>query len=323
MPRAPLRRGQRGERSLGACQALRRIERWRIYTRPRSPCCASPRGRNFATRASRRFLMPGSIWGGTRNCPGDRRPRRTGDRRGPCRGDPGAGGHHPACRLSGGGGGAGEGTQLHAHGGERRGCHVDPGCRPRGVGRTESSRCRNILLPRGPGGRRTRKVCPLGDSAGSADVFFLEFIGMLAAAIAGAVSLKDVRGTAGPYHVATGLIILRLPVGALLAAGGILLTSGQFFPGPTRLDTPTQVIARGFAFGILQESLTRTVEGQERSLLDNIKGPGSETAPPSNSGSHAAGPAIDRVAAAPAAEPSAPRGSRIRRGRRGRCGRCD
>ncbi|MEV5904407.1 hypothetical protein [Streptomyces sp. NPDC052127] len=169
----------------------------------------------------------------------------------------------------------------------------------------------------------SEKVCPLGDSAGSADVFFLEFIGMLAAAVAGAVSLKDVRGTAGPYHVATGLIILRLPVGALLAAGGILLMSGEFFPGLTRLDTPTQVIAWGFAFGILQESLTRAVDRQGRSLLDNIKGPGSETAPPSNSCSLTAGPALDRVAAAPTDEASASRGSRIRRGRRGRRGRCD
>ncbi|MCF3137075.1 hypothetical protein [Streptomyces olivochromogenes] len=118
-------------------------------------------------------------------------------------------------------------------------------------------------------------ICPLGSPNKWGNVFFLEFIGMCGAAVAGAVSLRDVRGTAGPYHVATGQMILRLPVGAVAAAVGILLMSGAFFPGLSSLDTSTQIVAWGFAFGILQESVTRAVDRQGRSLLDNIKGPGS------------------------------------------------
>ncbi|MGW7083621.1 hypothetical protein ACWGH2_08990 [Streptomyces sp. NPDC054871] len=118
-----------------------------------------------------------------------------------------------------------------------------------------------------------QKACPLGGSEKAASIFFLEFLGMSAAALAGAVSLKIVRGTSGPYHVATGLIILRLPVGALTAVAGILMMSGEFFPGLTRLDTPSQVAAWAFAFGILQESVTRAIDRQGQYLLDNVKGP--------------------------------------------------
>ncbi|MEU6549341.1 hypothetical protein ABZ915_03495 [Streptomyces sp. NPDC046915] len=132
-------------------------------------------------------------------------------------------------------------------------------------------------------------ACPLGDAPTSGSVFFLEFIGMCAAAIAGAVSLRDVRGTSGPYHVATGLIVLRLPVGALVAAAGLLLMSGEFFPGLTSLNTSTQIVAWAFAFGILQESVTRAVDRQGQSLLDRVKGPGSRPAAANP------GPAPDRL----------------------------
>ncbi|MEU1890203.1 hypothetical protein [Streptomyces pristinaespiralis] len=119
------------------------------------------------------------------------------------------------------------------------------------------------------------RVCPLGETPKAANIFFLEFIGLFAAAVAGAVSLKGVRGTSGPYHVATGLIILRLPVGALTAVAGILLMSGEFLPGLTNLDTATQVCAWAFAFGVLQESVTRAVDRQGQHLIDNVKAPGS------------------------------------------------
>ncbi|MER6025818.1 hypothetical protein [Streptomyces sp. NPDC001851] len=128
------------------------------------------------------------------------------------------------------------------------------------------------------------RVCPLGSTPEAASVFFLEFLGVCGAAVAGAVSLKDVRGTAGPYHVATSLIVLRIPVGALVAATGILLVSAQFIPGLTSLDTSTRIGAWAFAFGILQESVTRAVDRQGRTLLDAVKGPGSVTADPDSPG---------------------------------------
>lgn len=146
-----------------------------------------------------------------------------------------------------------------------------------------------FCFPAEKGVKGSVPVCPLGSTPKSASVFFLEFIGLAAAALAGAVSLKGVRGTAGPYHVATGLIILRLPIGALTAAVGILVMSGEFFPGLTRLDTPTQVAAWAFAFGVLQESVTRAVDRQGQHLLDNVKVPGSVHTTPAAAGDGAEG----------------------------------
>ncbi|MFF3328167.1 hypothetical protein ACFYWX_01175 [Streptomyces sp. NPDC002888] len=117
-------------------------------------------------------------------------------------------------------------------------------------------------------------VCPLGEKDNWEGVWFIEFVGMLSAAVAGAVSLRKVRGTAGPYHVAMSLLLLRLPVGALTAILGLLLMSGRFFPGLTALDTSSQIVAWAIAFGILQESVTRAVDRQGQLLLDNIKVPG-------------------------------------------------
>ncbi|MGW0903956.1 hypothetical protein [Streptomyces sp. NPDC002853] len=120
-------------------------------------------------------------------------------------------------------------------------------------------------------------VCPFGDVPSWESVWFIEFIGLLAAAVAGAVSLRRVRGSSGPYHVATSLLLLRLPVGALTAVIGIILLSGRFFPGLTALDTSTQIIAWAAAFGILQEVVTRTVDQQGQLLLDNVRTPGRDT----------------------------------------------
>ncbi|MEU3611197.1 hypothetical protein ABZ725_02615 [Streptomyces sp. NPDC006872] len=119
-------------------------------------------------------------------------------------------------------------------------------------------------------------VCPLGDGPSWQGVWFIEFCGMLGAAVAGAISLREVRGTAGPYRVATGLLLLRLPVGALSAVIGIILLSGRFFPGLTALDTSTQIVAWSIAFGILQEPVTRAVDRQGQSLLEDVRAPGRE-----------------------------------------------
>jgi hypothetical protein len=134
-----------------------------------------------------------------------------------------------------------------------------------------------FCFPRDPGNRDSPlTVCPLGNKGNWESVWFIEFVGMLSAAVAGAVSLRKIRGTSGPYHVATSLLLLRLPVGALSAILGLLLISGRFFPGLTALDTSSQIVAWGIAFGILQESVTRAVDRQGHLLLDNVKVSGRE-----------------------------------------------
>lgn len=116
-------------------------------------------------------------------------------------------------------------------------------------------------------------VCPIGHSAQGSDLLLVLFIGALAAALAGAVSLRSMRGTSGSYRVAVLLLVLRLPVGALSAALGILLISGEFLPGLSSLDSEAQIVAWAAAFGILQETVTRAVDKQGQLVLDNVRAP--------------------------------------------------
>ena len=118
------------------------------------------------------------------------------------------------------------------------------------------------------------RVCPSGRNlADGGDVFLIEFMGMFAAALAGAAALNKMRGNSSPYHVSVLLLLLRLPVGAMSAVLGILLVSGAFFPGLTSLDTGAQIIAWAAAFGILQEAVTRAVDKQGRELLEGLTPP--------------------------------------------------
>ncbi|WFB10919.1 hypothetical protein LRS74_30655 [Streptomyces sp. LX-29] len=118
--------------------------------------------------------------------------------------------------------------------------------------------------------------CPIGHEANGSDVLLVAFAGALAAAFAGALSLRNLQGTGAPYQIPMMLLLLRLPVGALSAIIGILLIGGQFVPGLKALDTSPQIVAWALAFGILQETVTRLVDQQGKTVLANIRGSGKE-----------------------------------------------
>jgi len=122
----------------------------------------------------------------------------------------------------------------------------------------------------------TVRTCPAGSgpsySPSGSDVLLVEFIGMCAAALAGAVSLRNIQGTSTPYMVPMALMLLRLPAGAVSAFIGILLIRGRFIPGLTDLDSSTQILAWAAFFGIAQESITRLIDQQGNKVLENVRG---------------------------------------------------
>jgi hypothetical protein len=120
-------------------------------------------------------------------------------------------------------------------------------------------------------------VCPVGDKARGWDVPLIELLGMIAAAVAAAVSLRNVRGTATPYSLPIALAVLKLPTGALTALLGILLMRGGFVPGLSALDSSAQILSWAVVFGYSQQLLTQFVDKQAHSVLDNVRGGG--TAP--------------------------------------------
>jgi hypothetical protein len=116
--------------------------------------------------------------------------------------------------------------------------------------------------------------CPIGGSpAGGGDVLVVEFFGLCGAALAGAVSLRNMQGTATPYMVPICLLLLRLPVGALAAVFGLLVIQGGFVPGFSNLDSSAQVLAWSLVFGVGQETVTRLIDQQGRKVIGNVRGP--------------------------------------------------
>jgi hypothetical protein len=98
------------------------------------------------------------------------------------------------------------------------------------------------------------------------------FTGTTAAALAGAASVRHIQGTAMPYMVPVGLLLLRLPIGALSAILGLVLIHGGFLPGLSALDNSAQIMAWAVAFGIGQEGLTRMIDRQGDAVLENVRG---------------------------------------------------
>ncbi len=98
-------------------------------------------------------------------------------------------------------------------------------------------------------------------------------MGIVAAAVAAAASLRRIRGTSTPYNVPVALALLKLPTGALTAVLGLLLMRGEFVPGLRALDSSAQIIAWAVIFGYAQQLFTRFVDSQAQSVLNSVGGP--------------------------------------------------
>jgi hypothetical protein len=130
-------------------------------------------------------------------------------------------------------------------------------------------------LPRGtpaPEGQPTPAAPAVVDQqmrkdAGPWDILLVEVVGLVAAGVAGAASL---RGTSTPFSLPVAAAVLKLPTGALTAVLGLLLMRGGFVPGLSALDSPGQIIAWAILLGYSQQLLTRFVDRHAQTVLDNI-----------------------------------------------------
>ncbi|HMJ94688.1 MAG TPA: hypothetical protein VK486_02490 [Thermoleophilaceae bacterium] len=121
------------------------------------------------------------------------------------------------------------------------------------------------------------------------DVLVVEIVGLLAAALAGAVALRSMRGTSTPYSLPVAVAVLKLPSGALTAVIGLLLMRGGFVPGLSALDTSAQIIAWAIVFGYSQQLLTRLVDRQANTVLENVARPTTPQPSPTGTPAPAAG----------------------------------
>ncbi len=111
------------------------------------------------------------------------------------------------------------------------------------------------------------------DVASAADYTVVEICGLVAAAVAAAVSLRGIKGTSSPYNVSVALAVLKLPTGALTAVIGLLLMRAGFVPGLSALDSSAQIIGYAIVFGYAQQVATRLVDKQGQTVLEAIGDP--------------------------------------------------
>jgi hypothetical protein len=109
-------------------------------------------------------------------------------------------------------------------------------------------------------------------TAGQGDLFIVELVGLIAAAVAAASAIRGIRGSSEPYGLPVALAALKLPTGAITAVLGLLLMRGQFVPGLSALDTSAQIIGWALLFGYAQQLFTRLVDQQAHTVLDQVRG---------------------------------------------------
>jgi hypothetical protein len=102
------------------------------------------------------------------------------------------------------------------------------------------------------------------------DVAVVIAVGLLAATLAAAASLRRIRGTSTPFGLPIALGLPKLPTGALTAVLGPILMRGQFVPGLSALDSSGQIISWAVILGYSQQPLTRFVDQRTQMVLDNF-----------------------------------------------------
>lgn len=136
--------------------------------------------------------------------------------------------------------------------------------------------CPRAELPVGPVSRGS-DLDPdpaIARTATRGDVWLVELLGALGAALAGAAALRSLGSNSTPYAVPVTLALFKLPTGAVTAVVGLLLMRADFVPGLSALDSSAQILGWAVIFGIAQQLVTQFADSQAAGLLENIKGHG-------------------------------------------------
>ena len=106
------------------------------------------------------------------------------------------------------------------------------------------------------------------------DIWLIELVGLVAAAVASAFALRGIQGDTTPITLPAALAVLKLATGALTAFLGLLLMRGGFVPGLSALDTSAQILSWAIVFGYAQQLFTRFVDQQASTVAEGISGRG-------------------------------------------------
>jgi hypothetical protein len=105
-------------------------------------------------------------------------------------------------------------------------------------------------------------------AASDDDVLLVAILGAVGGALSGALAVRRFRPPPfTPYNLPLQSFLLKVPVGALTAVGGLLLLRGQIVPGLSELDSQGQILAYALIFGFAQHLFTRYVDVHAEKLL--------------------------------------------------------
>ena len=135
-------------------------------------------------------------------------------------------------------------------------------------------------------------------AAGPWDIPLVALVGLVAAALAAAFSLRNLHGTTLPYSLPVPLAVLKLPSGALTAVLGLLLMRGEFVPGLSALDSPAQILAWAILFGYSQQLFTRFVDERAHRILNQVSAQEPPRETPATEVTRGTPPPVPRPAAA-------------------------
>lgn len=133
--------------------------------------------------------------------------------------------------------------------------------------------------PDAPARDEGQVTAQIGRIASPGDLGLIELIGLIAAAVAGAASLRRLEGTSSPFNLPLAAAVLKLPTGMLTAVLGLVLMRGDFVPGLSALDNSAQILAWAALFGYSQELFTRFADTRTRDVLGKVGTPGDQKQP--------------------------------------------
>jgi hypothetical protein len=134
--------------------------------------------------------------------------------------------------------------------------------------------CPRAETPLGPVNADRDLDPDIAGTATGSDVWVVELLGALGAALASAAALRKLGGNSTPYSVPVTLALLKLPTGAVAAVVGLLLMRADFVPGLSALDSSAQILGWAVVFGVAQQLVTQFADSQAAGLLENVKGQG-------------------------------------------------
>jgi hypothetical protein len=80
------------------------------------------------------------------------------------------------------------------------------------------------------------------------------------------VGLRRIQGSRGPYGLPIAQLLLKLPAGALIALFALVIVQSGSIPSIKPVERG-QLVAYAAIFGLVQESVTRTIDKRANDLI--------------------------------------------------------